>query len=153
MHESKKIHDMTNETELTIPNTWTSFLNAHRRAAGAVERDLRAKGMASLDWVLVLDILCNQPDGLRQKILMERSGLPKYTLSRVLDRMSVKRLIVRKPVPGDRRGSTVYITPEGEAERGRVHSTLLASVEQHFLSLLTEGEQALLGRLLGKISV
>ena len=75
--------------------------------------------MASLDWILVLDILCDQPEGLRQKTLMDRSGLPKYTLSRVLDRMSVKRLIVRKPVPGDRRGSTVYMTPEGDAERDR----------------------------------
>ncbi|MCC8194505.1 MAG: MarR family transcriptional regulator [Deltaproteobacteria bacterium] len=78
----------------------------------------RKLGDAGLDfgpeqWA-VLRMLLNE-DGLSQEELLRLTRYEKSTLSRVLDGMEKKGLIVRKRDPEDGRRKKVFITPKGVA--------------------------------------
>ena len=65
-------------------------------------------------------------DNCRQKKLAESCDIDPATISKLLDHMAEKELIIRTGVPGDRRASGIRITPKGRA----VHELLAERFEQ-----------------------
>lgn len=58
--------------------------------------------------------------GLTQRKLSEETFKSPANMTRILDRMEKKNIIVRKNNPDDRRSSLVFLTEEGESLREKV---------------------------------
>lgn len=58
--------------------------------------------------------------GQPQNMLCAVAGKSPANITRILDRLEKKKRIVRRPNPGDRRSSLIFLTPEGERLRADV---------------------------------
>jgi DNA-binding MarR family transcriptional regulator len=95
---------------------WRALLGAHARVTGDVEAALKAAGLPPLAWYDVLWPLQRaSPEGLRMGALAAEVTLSRTGLTRLVDRIEERGLLRRRPVPEDRRGSYVRITPAGTA--------------------------------------
>lgn len=70
----------------------------------------------------------------------------RSSLTRMVDRLVLRGLLVRQESPGDRRAKTLMLTPDGEDLRAR----LIARIEQppQAFEMLSRGDQAELVRIL-----
>ncbi len=74
-------------------------------------------------WVIV-DLL-HKDDGVSQNDLANKSGKDAPTVSRIIDILERKNLIVRRNVTGDRRKYHIFLTEDGK----QVHEKLLPIVK------------------------
>ena len=97
----------------------------------------------------VLMLLKNQAgeDGLTQVDLSRMMLVNRANITGIVDRMEKAGLIVRKPVPGDRRYNRVVITSEGDRTYNTVEKDYQAAVNG-IISILGERDQKKLVRLL-----
>jgi DNA-binding MarR family transcriptional regulator len=72
--------------------------------------------------------------GLTQKGLGAMVNKSPANLTRILDRLEMKALIIRQPDPGDRRVYLVFLTDKGIALMQQVHETF-----QSFSSAMLQG--------------
>lgn len=89
---------------------------------------------------------------LRMSALAEFLALSRSRLTHTVDRMERRGLVVRTPVPGDRRGVNCVMTDAGydalvDAARGHV-----TAVRRLLVDVLTEEEFATLGRAMAKVA-
>jgi DNA-binding MarR family transcriptional regulator len=94
--------------------TWRSFLEAHAAIGRQIDRQLEAAGLPPLTWYDVVWALYEAPGrrlrmgDLAGAVLLSRTGL-----TRLVDRIEAAGHLRRDPVPGDRRGTFVVLTPSG----------------------------------------
>jgi DNA-binding MarR family transcriptional regulator len=89
-------------------------------------------------------------DGQSQTALAERLCIQPATLTRSLDRMERSGLSERRPDPGDRRSSQVYLTRQGRQLCPAVEA-LWRQLEAETFGVLTGEEQLALQTLLEKV--
>ena len=77
-------------------------------------------------------------------------GVEKATLTGVADRAERRGLVIRSPVPGDRRALDVTLTATGPPDRRRIPRRR-GQEAQHFLSPLTLAELDQFRRAMAKI--
>jgi DNA-binding MarR family transcriptional regulator len=123
-------------------DAWRGALFATSRVLRVAELDLIAREGFPLTW---LDVLAQLYDaggaGLRMQELEERSLFTRSGLTRLVDRMAEAGLVRRDPVPGDRRGVLVALTPEGRRRHGEAFVLHLELIEREFASRLTPDQQ------------
>jgi DNA-binding MarR family transcriptional regulator len=85
----------------------TASFKAFRRLTG--ERKLRP------GWFAVLSIIHNNP-GITPKAVSRASGRDKSTITPVLRDLMAKRLVLRRPIPSDRRSYALHLTEAGEVK-------------------------------------
>lgn len=73
-------------------------------------REARAQGLGRAQWA-ILDIL-EQAPGLTQREIAERLEVEPITVAGILDRLSARDLVERRPDPRDRRCWRVHLTPD-----------------------------------------
>lgn len=83
----------------------------------------------------VLARLCEE-DGISQKELAARVSKDQTNVTRILDQLQRKGLVVRKANPDDRRSFLPSVTPEGQAMYERI-----APLEEKTIALAMEGLQ------------
>ncbi len=113
MSSAETAYAMSTKTKLRL---WLRLLKVTR----SVENDIREKLRVEFDSTLprfdVLAALYQFPKGLR---MSELSGLLKVSngnVTGIVDRLVKDGLIIRTPVPGDRRALRVRLTKRGEEE-------------------------------------
>lgn len=95
---------------------WLRFLEASRHIESSLREGMRTEFNSTLPRFDVLAALSRHVDGLK---LSELSGVLRVSngnVTGIVDRLTADGLIVRIPVPGDRRATTVRLTDKGEQE-------------------------------------
>jgi len=91
-----------------------------------------------------------EQDGLTQSELVLRLQIQPPTLTRMLNRMVSTGIIERKPDPGDRRISRVYLTPTGRKLQKPILDIWI-ELENSILAKLTPDQKSILQNLLQRV--
>jgi DNA-binding MarR family transcriptional regulator len=128
--------------------TWKAFLNAHDRITRQINADLAAKELPDLTVYDALWALRTGEDGRRRMgELGEAVVLSRTAIVRLVDRLERAGLARREPVPEDRRGAYVAITPEGKALLRRMWPVYSAGIERLFSAHATKAMGTALDRM------
>lgn len=117
-----------------------------------VEGALKEAGLPPLAWYdVLLELSRDGGDGLRQYEIGERILLSKHNLTRLLDRLEARSLVVRRECPEDARGNIVFITDEGLSLRKRMWPVYSEAIKEHFTGKLAAAEINRLSAILHKL--
>jgi DNA-binding MarR family transcriptional regulator len=123
-------------------DAWRGVLFASARVLRIAELDLSEREGFPLTWLDVLAQLYDAPgNGLRMQELEERSLFTRSGLTRLVDRIEAAGLVQREPVPGDRRGVRVALTPEGRRRHNEAFLDHMRLIEREFGRRLTPDQQ------------
>ncbi len=123
-------------------DAWRGVLFAGAKVLRIAERDLVEREGFPMTWLDVLAQLYDAPgNGLRMQELEERSLFTRSGLTRLVDRIEAAGLVLREPVPGDRRGVRVVLTPEGRRRHDKAFVEHLRLIEREFGGRLTQAQQ------------
>jgi DNA-binding MarR family transcriptional regulator len=128
--------------------TWKAFINAHDRITRQINADLAARDLPDLTVYDALWALRTGGGGRRRMgELAEAVVLSRTAIVRLVDRLEAAGLARREPVPEDRRGSYVVITPEGKAMLKKMWPVYSAGIERLFATHATNSMGAALDRM------
>lgn len=134
-------------------SSWRTFLEAHAAAVDAAERALSAAGLPPLSWYDALWPLHQAPGRkLRMGQLSEQVvTISRTGLTRLVDRLEAAGAVRREPSPGDRRGTTVVITPQGSALLRRMWPVYAAQIRRTFCDVLADKDAVTLRDVLCRV--
>jgi DNA-binding MarR family transcriptional regulator len=128
--------------------TWKAFINAHDRITRQINADLAARDLPDLTVYDALWALRTGAGGRRRMgELAEAVVLSRTAIVRLVDRLAAAGLARREPVPEDRRGSYVVITPEGKAMLKKMWPVYSAGIERLFATHASRSMGAALDRM------
>jgi DNA-binding MarR family transcriptional regulator len=128
--------------------TWKAFINAHDRITRQINADLAARDLPDLTWYDALWALRTGEGGRRRMgELAEAVVLSRTAIVRLVDRLETAGLARREPVPEDRRGAYVVLTPQGRAMLKRMWPVYSAGIERLFAAHATKSMGAALDRM------
>src|SRR3954453_6072259 len=128
--------------------TWKAFINAHDRITRQINADLTARGLPDLTWYDALWALRTGDGGRRRMGEPAEAVVPSPpAIVRLVDRLEAAGLARREPVPEDRRGAYVVITPQGRALLKRMWPIYSAGIEKLFTAHATKSMGAALDRM------
>jgi DNA-binding MarR family transcriptional regulator len=129
-------------------HTWRAFINAHDRITRQINADLAERGLPDLTWYDALWTL-RTGDGGRRRMgeLAEAVVLSRTAIVRLVDRLEAEGLARREPVPEDRRGAYVVLTPAGKAMLRRMWPVYSAGIERLFAAYATRSMGAALDKM------
>jgi DNA-binding MarR family transcriptional regulator len=128
--------------------TWKAFINAHDRITRQINADLAERGLPDLTWYDALWALRTGEGGRRRMgELGEAVVLSRTAIVRLVDRLEAAGVARREPVPEDRRGAYVVITPEGRALLKRMWPVYSAGIERLFAAHASKSMGAALDRM------
>ena len=137
-------------TEAT--DVWVRLMRVQGRVLGAVEQDLKKAGFPPLAWYDALLELSRAPRGeLRPVELEKQMLLPKYSTSRLIDRLVEEGLAVRRECTMDKRGLFVEITDAGRELQKKMWNSYSAAIERHIGSKLSDADAVKLSGLLDRL--
>jgi DNA-binding MarR family transcriptional regulator len=124
-----------------------------RRASGRMMSDF-ATSMSPLQLRPVLfAMLCviRANPGIIQMGLGAELGIQRANLVPLVNELSARGLVERRPAPNDRRAFALHLTPQGEALLEKAEA-MVSAHEDRMLSALTKSERTKLLELLAKIA-
>jgi len=128
--------------------TWKAFINAHDRITRQINADLAERGLPDLTWYDALWALRTGKGGRRRMgELAEAVVLSRTAIVRLVDRLEAAGVARREPVPEDRRGAYVVITPEGKTLLKRMWPVYSAGIEHLFAAHASKAMGAALDRM------
>jgi DNA-binding MarR family transcriptional regulator len=132
-------------------DAWEGLLTAH----AVLLKEMRAADIWDEVSIREYDVLytlskCGGP--LRQGELNQQVLLSQPALSRMVDRLAARRLIIRSADPVDGRGVLLSLTAEGAAVQRRIGAKHAVDVARIVSARLTRQELEDLERLLHKLS-
>ena len=95
---------------------WLRFLKASRAIEAQLRENLRVEFASTLPRFDVMAALCRFEDGLKMSQLSGVLKVSNGNVTGIVDRLAEDGMIVRVPVPGDRRASLVRMTTRGREE-------------------------------------
>ncbi len=113
-----------------------------------VEQRLHELGITPQQFALL--VLVERNPGSRQSLIAKARGLDKSTLVPMIDRLEREDLLERRPMAGDRRMKTIWLTDKGK-ELLQQASPAVAATDESLGSNLTVEERTELVRLLKKL--
>ncbi|MCR5869767.1 MarR family transcriptional regulator [Sphingomonas sp. J344] len=117
--------------------------------SAAFARKVEARGVTVAEWV-VLRALADDP-ATRPARLAERLALTPGAVSKLGDRLEAKKLVVRTPLPDDRRAHHLALTDAGAALVPELASLADAN-ESEWFGELTPDDRAALDRILRQLA-
>jgi DNA-binding MarR family transcriptional regulator len=143
---------MGKRTSGTAVSAWAHLFRVYRQLLEQAEGDLKKAGLPPLGWYDVLLELHDAPEQrLRQFELGEKILLPKYNLSRLLDRLDAEQLISREACKEDARGSYVKLLTKGRKLLKQMWSVYGQTIQHTFAEKLTTKDKQDLIRILTKL--
>jgi DNA-binding MarR family transcriptional regulator len=130
---------------------WHTFNVGHILATD-LDRICRHHGLSIADFNLLGALRIDRPQRLRPTDLAATLHVSQAALSARISRLERDGLLVRSPAVGDRRASTLQLTPEG----ARIAEVVFSSIERdskfvHQFNGLSEEDQLALARIMGKL--
>ncbi|WP_299023465.1 MarR family transcriptional regulator [uncultured Sulfitobacter sp.] len=98
---------------------WLRFLKASRAIEAQLRENLRVEFASTLPRFDVMAALSRFEDGLKMSQLSGVLKVSNGNVTGIVDRLAEDGLIVRVPVPGDRRATLVRMTTRGREEFAR----------------------------------
>ena len=120
---------------------WVGFLRVHAAFVRELDSELEAAHGLPLTQYEVLLYLDAAPDRrlrmteLARSVLLSQSGV-----TRLVDRLEARGLVVREPCPEDRRGLLARITDEGRRRLAEARPTHLAGIRRLFVQHFDDDE-------------
>ncbi len=143
---------MTEKPSNKIIQAWIKLHRVQRRLLDAADKNLKQEGLPPLVWYdVLLELDRAKNTGLRQYEIGNKILLNKHNLSRLIDRLEKKRLLVRYESEEDGRGNLVKITRNGEIILKQIWPVYSQSIQDNFGNKLTSRETEELSNLLSKI--
>ena len=136
-------YDLDNAIGYAVGHAAARIKIALRRAFAAAGHDVTPDQWVALRWLL-------ENDGITQATLGERTVKDKTTVTRILDRLEDKQLLVRRRDPGDRRSQRLYLTPAGR-ELALAIVPIVQSFARTVYADVTETDKAALRDILARI--
>jgi len=138
-------------SEITI-KAWIQLHRVHRKLLDDVETTLKLNKLPPLEWYdVLLELYREKETGLRQYEIGEKMLLSKHNLSRLIDRLEKKQLVVRDTCVEDGRGYQIKITKEGEKNLKMTWPVYGHAIQNGLAEKLSITELAELLRLLNKL--
>ncbi len=98
---------------------WLRFLKTTREIEAALRENLRTEFATTLPRFDVMAALSRYSDGLKMSQLSGVLRVSNGNVTGIVDRLADDGLLIRVPVPGDRRASLVRLTQKGQEEFAR----------------------------------
>ncbi|MBI1399563.1 MarR family transcriptional regulator [Hyphomonas sp.] len=125
------------------------FEDIPRMLRRAIDEILVDSGLSRTQWRLMGYVL--RESGLTQTELARLLELERASVGSAIDSLSARGLVVREPVPEDRRAWAISATPEAEALLASLREAISEIYAQTFRGL-TAQELQLLRRMLDQIT-
>ena len=124
---------------------WIGLLATHRSLTRELDAELEAAHGLALSGLELLVRLASTPEHwLRLSALAAGAGLSLSRVSRIVDALEARGLLVRRPCDADARAINAVLTPAGLELAKAAQATHLAAVRQRFFDHLSEAEIATL---------
>jgi DNA-binding MarR family transcriptional regulator len=143
---------------MTLPDpdrlgVWRAFLTAHAALDKMLSHALEEENDLQRPWFEILDALALTDDNsLRFNDLAERVMANPSSLSRQLDKLEDKKLIVReKSILDDGRAILIVLTPMGHDSWKEASQTYYRIVRRAFSNTLTDTDVVALNRVFSKV--
>ena len=121
------------------------MLATHARMISLLDAELRdGHGLTLQEYEVLMNLTDADGGRLRMSELAEGVLLSRSGLTRVVDRLERRELVVRSQAGDDGRGLFAELTPEGRRLVARARRTHLAGVRRLFTSHLSAAEMAAL---------
>lgn len=143
---------VTSERPPSAVEAWESVARAVQGTLGALERDLRSRGLTLGDYDVLAQLSGSDTGRLRMSELSARIVLTRSGLTRLIDRMEQDRLVRREWRDDDRRGCDVTLTTKGWETFRRERPVHFQAIREHFACHLTADELRVLRRAGRKIA-
>lgn len=132
---------------------WRAFLTAHAALDKMLSRALEEENDLQRPWFEILDALAtSEDDSLRFNDLAERVMANPSSLSRQLDKLEERKLIVReKSILDDGRAILIVLTPKGHDSWKEASLTYYRIVRRAFSNTLTDTDVVALNRVFSKV--
>lgn len=95
---------------------WLRMLKASRTIEAQLRENLRVAFASTLPRFDLMAALCRYEDGLKMSQLSGVLKVSNGNITGIVDRLAEDGMIVRVPVPGDRRATLVRMTTRGREE-------------------------------------
>ena len=125
---------------------WLRFVSNH--VSHAFARKLLDSGVTAAEWVVLRTIY--DTDETAPSTLAEQTGLTRGAISKLIERLVVKRLVSRKEGNDDRRYQRIALTTVGRRLVPKL-AAIADSNDQEFFNPLTAREQQTLVATLKKL--
>ena len=126
---------------------WEQTFVAHRAITRETEKRLQEAGLPPLAWYDVIYTLLGSDGstecGMKQTALAARVQVSPSGLSRLIDRMVAKGVVVRREVPGDRRAAELVVTEDGVALLRDIWTVYGGVLEEHFAPAVAGNEETI----------
>jgi DNA-binding MarR family transcriptional regulator len=131
---------------------WVGFLEAHKRLTRALDAELDGRHGVTLSAAEVLGRLAATEDRcMRLSKLATVTGLSLSRISRIVDALAARDLVIRKGREDDARAVEAHLTAAGlELARG-AQASHFASVQACFFDQLSADELATLARVFARL--
>jgi DNA-binding MarR family transcriptional regulator len=143
---------------MTLPDpdrlgVWRAFLTAHAALDKMLSHALQEENDLQRPWFEILDALALTEDtSMRFNDLAERVMANPSSLSRQLDKLEDKKLIVReKSILDDGRAILIVLTPKGHDSWKEASLTYYRIVRRAFSNTLTDTDVVALNRVFSKV--
>ncbi len=126
---------------------WLRMLKVSRKIEVKLRENLRTEFGSTLPRFDVMAALCQYEKGLRMSQLSSVLKVSNGNVTGIVDRLVDDGIIVRVPVPGDRRASMVRLTQKGHEEFKRQAIAHEAWIDQLLCGLSADDAQGISDRL------
>lgn len=139
--------------EGTETRAWRAFLLAHTRVLPILEAELvREMGLSLSQYEVLLWLNDAKDHSLRMSELATKVLLSPSGITRAVDQLERRGLVVRRVCDSDRRGYLATLTRAGKVQLRRASNTHVRGIREHFTGRLTELELVQLASLLEKVT-
>jgi DNA-binding MarR family transcriptional regulator len=120
-----------------------------RMVSNAVSQEFARKvaeeGVTVAEWVFMRALF--DEEGMAPTALSDKMGMTRGAISKLADRLTAKRLVVRAESETDKRGQSLSLTPEGR-EKVPILARLADQNDAEYFGVLTGEERDALDRIL-----
>ena len=138
-----------NQSEM---NAWLAYIKTSRDLMRALEHDLEPFGLDGGDYQLLAMLSAAPDQRLRMCELAEELRLSRGGLTRRMDGVLKKKLVVRNQDPTDKRVAYIEMSAKGRALLDRAAPVHVQSVRRLMIDLLSANEIRAIGTAFSKIS-
>ncbi len=127
---------------------WRAFLRGSRLLNKVLDDDMQEHGVSLSEYEILAMLSEALPDGLRMSALADLVVQSRSRLSHTAFRLEQRKLVRRRPTPGDGRGVELSLTPAGRRAVDRLSPLHVRSVHEHLIDVLTPEQLIEVGRAL-----
>jgi DNA-binding MarR family transcriptional regulator len=131
---------------------WVGFLETHKRLTRALDAELDGRHRLTLSATEVLGRLASAESRcMRLSKLAGATGLSLSRISRIVDSLVKRGLVIRKGREDDARAVEAHLTPSGLELAREAQASHFASVQASFFDQLSPDELATLARVFARL--